>query len=52
MNTKTRNLLFVAIFVVCMLAVALLLIFTQPGNEDEDEESQTTVDTTIALFDG
>ena len=30
MNTKTRNLLFVAIFVVCMLAVALLLIFTQP----------------------
>ena len=35
-----------------MLAVALLLIFTQPGNEDEDEESQTTVDTTIALFDG
>ena len=52
MNTKTRNLLFVAIFVVCMLAVALLLIFTQPGNEDEDEESQTTADTTIALFDG
>lgn len=48
MNTRTRNLIFIGIFVVCLAAVALLLVLTQPKAEEEEEE--VAADTTITVL--
>ncbi len=51
MKSRTRNLIFVAIFVVCLALVFLLLVLTQP-KEGSDAESDITADTSVVLLSG
>lgn len=49
MKAKTKSLMFMGVFILCMALVALILVLTQPKNEEDDSSVQTQ-STTIELL--
>ena len=49
MKAKAKSLMFMGVFILCMALVALILVLTQPKNEEDDSSAQTQ-STTIELL--